>query len=38
MGDNLLGGVGHRLVDGTAILQKALVSAPGVWLSRVGGR
>jgi hypothetical protein len=31
MGDNLLGGASQRLVDGTAILQKALVSGPGVW-------
>jgi hypothetical protein len=31
MGDNLLWGVRQRQLDGIAILQKALVSGPGVW-------
>lgn len=31
MGDNVLWGARQRLLDGTAILQKALVSGPGVW-------
>ncbi len=31
MGDDLLWGPRHRLLNGTAILQKALVSGPGVW-------
>jgi hypothetical protein len=31
MGDNLLWGAPQRLLNGTAILQKALVSGPGVW-------
>jgi len=31
MGDNLLWGPRQRLLDGTAILQRALVSGPGVW-------
>jgi hypothetical protein len=31
MGDNLLWGARQRLLNGTAILEKALVSGPGVW-------
>lgn len=31
MGDNLLWGPRQRLLNGTAILHKALVSGPGMW-------
>jgi hypothetical protein len=31
MGDNVLWGARERLLNGTAILQKALVPGPGVW-------
>jgi hypothetical protein len=31
MGDNVLGGPRHQVLNGTAILRQALVSGPGVW-------
>jgi hypothetical protein len=38
MGDNLLWGARQRLLNGTAILQKTLVSGPGVWPQQAGER